>query len=292
MTPIQYYSNAILNGLIDGLVIALLALVISLTYAVSRYKNTAAGDYMTLGAYVAKAAGMSTGFSALIAGTVSIIAVAAVAIFFHFWIFRELAKRSALTAAVGGIGVALVIRAGIALAYGPDPRSYDIPLIRAFRVGPLFIQPTDIWLVIVSALSLAAVFSLLYLTPMGRRLRAISDNRDLARSSGIRSGQATVLLWVMVGALCAVGGILLATKSLLYPSLGWFLLMPGFAAAIFGGLGSPVGAVIGGVVIGLLLEGGAMMVGQSYKVAISFTVLALVLMFRPQGLLGKVEGVR
>lgn len=292
MTPFQYYSNAALNGLVDGLVIALLALVISLTYAVARYKNTAAGEYMTLGAYMAKAGGLGAGFSAVLAGVASIVAVGAVAIFFHFWIFRELAKRSALTAAVGGIGVALVIRAGIALAFGPDPQAYDLPLTRAFRVGPLFIQPTDIWLVVIAFLSLSAVFSLLYLTPMGRRLRAIADNRDLARASGIRSGQATIVLWIMVGALCAVGGILLATKSLLYPSLGWFLLMPGFAAAVFGGLGNPVGAVIGGIVMGFLLEGGALVVGQSYKVAISFTVLALVLMFRPQGLLGKIEGVR
>lgn len=292
MTPLQYYSNAVLNGLIDGLVIALLAMAISLTFAVSRYKNTAAGDYMTLGAYVAKAAGLSAGFSAIFAGLSAVVVCAAVAIFFHFWIFRELAKRSALTAAVGGIGVALVVRSFVALSFGPDPQSYDLPLTRAMRVGALFIQPTDIWLVAISAISLTAVFSLLYLTPMGRRLRAIADNYDLARASGIRSAQATVVLWIMVGALCAVGGILIATKSLLYPSLGWFLLMPGFTAAIFGGLGNPVGAVIGGIFLGLALEGSAMVVGQSYKVAISFVILALVLMVRPQGLLGKVEGVR
>lgn len=292
MSPLQFFGNILLNGIIDGLIASLLALALTLTFAVSRFHNVASGDYMTVGAYVAKAAGFSGGWSSVTAGLAGSASTAALAIFFHHWIFKELARRSHVSAAIASVGVSLVLRAGIALVFGTDPSTYRLPIVRATPVFGIFVQPTDLWLIGVSAAALIVVFGLLHLTPMGRRLRAIADNPDLARASGIRSARAMTMLWIVVGGLTATGGIMVAMKSVLYPALGWNLVLPGFTAAIVGGIRNPLGAVVGGLAVGIAQEFSSLLVGQSYKIAVCFVILALILLWRPQGLLGRIEGVR
>ena len=111
----------------------------------------------------------------------------------------------------------MLLRNLVALAVGSDPLTYDLPLVRATHVLGLLVQATDLWVIGATAATAASIFALLYLTPLGRRLRAIADDPDLARSSGIRSGRALIFLWSMVGVVCAIAGILLGVKSVLQP---------------------------------------------------------------------------
>jgi branched-chain amino acid transport system permease protein len=144
----------------------------------------------------------------------------------------------------------------------------------------------------VAALCLGVTFGILYFTPIGRQMRAVADNLDLARISGIRPERVMVALWCLVGGVTAVAGLILGIKTVVSPETGWEVLLPAFAAAILGGIGSPVGAVSAGLLLGVAQEVSTPFVGFSYKIALSFAVILLVLLFRPRGLLGRVEGVR
>src|SRR6185369_5364909 len=131
------------------------------------------------------------------------------------------------------------------------------------------------------------LFSLLHLTPLGRQMRAIADNAELARVCGIRSERVLLALWAVVGGLCALGGMMFGVKAVVMPELGWELLIPSFAAMILGGIGSPVGAVVGAVLLGIASELSVSFVGPSYKIAVAFALLLAVLLLRPRGLFGK-----
>src|SRR5690606_6493036 len=127
-----------------------------------------------------------------------------------------------------------------------------------------------------------------YHTATGRMMRAMSDNPDLARVSGIDTEQVVRRTWLVSGLLIAVAGSLLALQSQLKPELGFLLLLPIFAAAILGGLGSPQGALVGGLIVGVVQEVSVSFgpLGPGYKFAVAFVILILVILVRPRGLFG------
>ena len=286
------FCNLLINGTVEGLLIALPALALTLVMGIARFPNAATGDYMTVAAYAGigvQALGVT---SIAIAGVGAIAAGIAIALLFYVTVFRPLSKRPPVASLVASIGVAFFARAMLTLFVGHDQYTFQIPLTRAWNFGGVRILPTDLY---VAANALAAVvllFALLHLTPIGRQMRAIADNPDLARASGIRSRRVLLALWAIAGALCALGGMMYGVKAVVMPELGWELLIPAFAAMILGGIGSPVGAVLGGVLLGIASELSVPLVGPSYKIAVAFAVLLLVLLVRPRGLLGRPIAVR
>jgi branched-chain amino acid transport system permease protein len=279
------------NGLITGLVVALLALSITLVFGIVRFPNAAAGDMATVGAY----AGLLGPF--LGGGTIAIVAAgmvasAAVAIAFHRLLFRALAGRPPVSSLIASIGVAFFLRAALTFFLGHDQRVYPLPIVRAINFGPLRVQPTDVDIVVAAVLALAVVFGVLHLTPVGKRMRAVADNPALARASGIRAERVLLAMWTMAGLLAGLAGTLLGVKTVVSPEMGWDLLMPAFAATILGTIGNPVGAVVGGVLIGLAQELSTPFVGFSYKIAVGFLALLITLLIRPGGLFAATSAVR
>ena len=286
------FANLLINGTVEGLLIALPALALTLVMGIARFPNAATGDYMTVAAYAGigvQALGVT---SIALSGLGAIAAGIAISLLFYVTVFRPLRTRPPVASLVASIGVAFFARAMLTLFVGHDQYTFQIPLTRAWNFGGVRILPTDLY---VAANALAAVvllFALLHLTPIGRQMRAIADNPDLARASGIRSRRVLLALWAIAGALCALGGMMYGVKAVVMPELGWELLIPAFAAMILGGIGSPVGAVLGGVLLGIASELSVPLVGPSYKIAVAFAVLLLVLLVRPRGLLGRPIAVR
>ena len=139
---------------------------------------------------------------------------------------------------------------------------------------------------------MAAVFLVLHATPVGRRMRAVADDPALAQVSGIEPARVMVTLWAMAGAVAAVAGIMVGIKTVVQPELGWSVLLPAFTAAILGGIGSPLGALVAGLLLGLVQELSTPFVGFTYKLAMVFLVLLLVLLVRPSGLFGRRDRLR
>ena len=286
------FVNLLINGTVEGLLIALPALALTLVMGIARFPNAATGDYMTVAAYAAVGVQAVIANSLVLATLGAIAAGIAVSIVFYAWVFRALRGRPLVASLVASIGVAFFARSVLTFFVGHDQMALQVPLVRAWNFGGIRLLPLDVIVAAVSIVAMLLLFALLQLTPVGRQMRAVADNPDLARASGIRVNRVLLVLWIVVGALCALGGTLFGAKAVVAPELGWELLIPAFAAMIVGGIGSPVGAVVGAVLLGIVQEMSVPLVGPSYKIAVAFAMLLLVLLLRPRGLFGTTTAIR
>ncbi len=147
---------------------------------------------------------------------------------------------------LASIGVGFFIRAVLGLVYGHGQQVFQLPLVRPWRYFDVRIQPNDLKIGLTALATLAVVFLILHATPMGRRMRAVADDPMLARVSGIAPRKVMFGLWALGGAVAALAGVLLGIKTVVSPEMGWEMLIPVFAAAVLGGIGHPVGAVVAG----------------------------------------------
>ncbi|OZI23104.1 branched-chain amino acid ABC transporter permease [Bordetella genomosp. 9] len=285
------YINLVINGLVEGLIIALPALALTLVYGLARFPNAATGDFVAVGGYAGLAAHHLSG-SLVVAGLAGALGGAAASVLAYLLAFRPVIRRSVITLLLTSIGVGFVIRAGLGVAFGHDPRAFDMPLDRAWRFGDVSIAPADLNLAGLTLVTLALVFFMLYATPLGRSLRAIADDPDLARVSGIRRERCMLAMWTIAGLVCGIAGTVTGMRTVVYPDAGWNLLLPAFAAAVVGGLGNPVGAVMGALLLGVLQELSTPFVGFVYKIALGYVFMMIVLLLRPQGLFNRPVGVR
>ena len=235
-----YVLNLAVTGLLQGLLVGLAALAVSLCFAVARFPNAATGDFMTVAAYVGVAAQRWTG--SLVAGAcLAVVAVAGLSVLSYALIFRQFGQRSLVAPLIASIGLALFLRSVLTFCVGFDQQSFQLPITRALVFGGVRIRPLDLWLAGLSVVTLLLVLAILFATPIGRRMRAVADNRELARASGIRARPVMVTLWALVGLSSAVGGVMLGLRTVVVPEMGWNLLLPAFAAAVLGGVGNPMG---------------------------------------------------
>jgi branched-chain amino acid transport system permease protein len=285
------YLQLVLNGFIQGLVIGLGALAITLVFGIARFANAGTGDFLTAGAYGALSAHKATG-SFILAGLGGIAVSATVSLLAYLFVFRRLMGRSVMALLLSSIGVAFTIQAALGLIFGHDQYVFQIPLARPYVVWGLRISALDLSLMATAALALAVLFGILHFTSIGRQMRAVADNQELARVSGIRVSRVMTTLWLLTGAISAVAGIILGIKTVVTPEAGWNMLLPIFSAAILGGIGSPIGAIVAGVLLGIAQEVSTPFVGFTYKIALAFVVMLFVLLVRPRGLFGVVEEVR
>ena len=286
------YANLAMSGLVQGLLLAPLALSISLCFSVARFSNAAAADFMTLAAYsVVAIQGASGGSLALgiLGAAVILVAMSQLA----YWsLFRFLASASPVMSLTASVGLALFIRSLLTLFAGGDQRAIRYPVSRAMNFSGLRVVPVDLWVGAGALTLLATVFAMLFFTPIGLQVRALADNPDLARSSGIRAKRVMVALWSLIGLVSTFGGTLVGIKTVVIPEMGWNLLLPGFAAAVLGGLGNPVGAVLAAIGLGIAQELSTPFVGFVYKSVVAFAVLIAALIWKPEGLFGRPEQVR
>jgi branched-chain amino acid transport system permease protein/neutral amino acid transport system permease protein len=295
----------LVTGIIVGSIIALGALGITLIFGILKFAHFAHGDMMMFGAYIALAAlvgggsigPLSFGWGMIFAILLSMAVLAAGSVAIDRVVYRPLRQRGSGTVvlAIASLGVAIMLRAIMLLWWGPDQQLYVSGIHPASELPfDIMLKPDQIFIVATAVLLMATVYLLLFRTKMGKAMRAMSDNADLARVTGIDTEQVVMWTWLIGGALAAVAGILLGIQSNLKPELGFTLLLPLFAGAILGGLGSPQGALVGAMIVGISQE---VFVGidlpfppfgvPGYKPAVAFGILILVLLVRPRGLFGK-----
>lgn len=286
------FLNLALNGLAEGLLVALPALAVTLVFGVARFPNAAIGDFVSLGSFGALTAHRLSGGSMLAAGIGAAAAGAAGTWLGWRLAFAPLLRRKGLALLLTSIGVGFVLRAAMGLGFGHEIKLFDLPPMRAWRWGDLVINPLDVFVGGMSLACVVLVFALLRFTSTGRTMRAIADDMDLARVVGIDSRAAMTRMWLLSGIVCGVAGLAYGLKTQVSPESGADMLLPAFAAAVVGGLGNPLGAVLGAIGLGVLQELSTPFVGFTYKIALSYVAMLLVLLWRPQGLFGRVQGVR
>jgi neutral amino acid transport system permease protein len=278
----------VINGLVLGSIIALAATGLSMVYGILNFANFAHGDFLALGAYLAFLFSVVLGIGFIEACVVSIVITALVAVFCDYAIWKRMRTKGAgrIVLIIISIGLALFIRNFIIFLWGPDIKRYALPVKRGIELGSVVITENQIAVIIVALTCMFLVHYLLKKTSMGKAMRALSDNLDLAKVSGIDVDLVIRYTWAIGMALAAVGGILYGLLTNINPNMGWFMLLPMFAAAILGGIGNPYGAMAGGIIIGLAQELSTAILPTEYKLAVGFAIMIAVLLVRPQGIMG------
>ena len=285
----------IVNGLVTGSIYALGAASISLVYGALRIVNFAQGDYVTFGAYAALLVNLHWRGGMVSATLFAVGATAALAVALEFVLWRPMRRRGAKTMGlfITSIGLAFIMRASILFIGGNGERSFRVDVFQSYVVGGIRVSEPQLIAICVSLAAILAVALVLSKTSFGRAVRAISDSPDLASVAGVDVDRTVVAVWILAGMLAGLCGVLAGlVQSSFDPNLGFTLLLPLFAAVVVGGVGSPYGALIGGLSLGIVQEvctwsgffGG---VNPVWKPAIAFSVLIAVLLVRPQGLLGR-----
>ena len=294
--------NLVVNGLFYGTIIALGAIGLSMVYGILKFAHIAHGDYMTWGAYIAffllgTLLPHSTGFGPftfgyplLIALPLTMLAVVATAVILDRLIYRRLRRRgvSMVVIAMTSLGVAIALRGLVQVIWGAESEQYPRLSKLQYQL-PMDVRIPPDW-IFIAALTLILVLALyLFLTrtKMGKAMRATSDNLELARVSGINTERVVWWTWAIGAALAATAGVLLVVfQALLYPDMGWEILIPLFAAVILGGIGNPYGALAGALIIGVTAEVSTQWLTPAYKPAIAFGIMIVTLLLRPRGLFG------
>ena len=309
-----------------GSQLALGALGVSFIYAILRFANFSHGDLMSFGAMVTilftwllQSYGISLGFlpTAILALPLAIIVTILFSIITDRFVFRHyrIKKSTPVVLAMVSIGVMFVIQAIVRIIIGPDDRQFfdgqkfimkakQFKVITGLNEG-LAIKSTQVITILVTVILVTLLFWFLQRTRTGKSMRAFSDNEDLALLSGINPDKVVFITWLIVGALATVAGTLYGLDKSFKPFTYLGLVLPIFASAIVGGIGSPVGAVVGGYVIAFSeimvtyaykkffiyllpqsLEPTSLvqLLSTDYKFAVSFSILVIVLLIRPSGI--------
>lgn len=282
--------QAIALGIASGSTYAIAAVGLTLVYGILRLTNFAHGDFLTFGMYAAWLVTVHLAHLPLVVGmVVAAVATAVLSVVGEFTIWRPLRRRRAglLQLLLMSIGLAFVVRYGLQLAFGSRLQRLDVDQLSTVEVVGISLSTVQVWTIATAAVVLVVVGLLLSRTMLGKQMRALSDNFELAESSGIDTDRVIVATWVLAGALAGIGGVLAAMQLNIRPETGFTLLLSLFAAVILGGIGNAYGALLGGYILGIVQELSVTTgVDTRYKPAVGFVVLILVLLMRPQGLLG------
>ena len=279
-------AQVVLNGLVTGMVVALPAVALTLVYGILKFPNFAIGAMLTVGAYLALALNVYLSLPVLYAAAIGAAAFAVVAVGIDQVVFRPLRERSAITLLVASMGVSFVLENIVRFIFGNGARSFELPLARPKLVFGLRINNEQIFTAVAVIAAMTAVYVVLRHTPLGRAMRAVSDNPALAAARGIDRERIVRWTWVIAGLLTAAAGVLAGMDRAIDPLLGWNYIVTVFAASILGGLGNPVGAVLGALTVGVVEETSTLLIAPNYRQVVSFCAIALLLLLRPQGLLG------
>jgi neutral amino acid transport system permease protein len=290
--------NLAVSGVKFGMIVALAAVGLSLVFGTTGLINFAHGELVTFGAliawYVNASGGGGPGVPLLLAGAVGVVAGGLLGGGLELGLWLPLRRRRTGTIAllVISIGLALFLRHVYLVVFKGNPRSFEQFATQApWELGPLSILPKDAAIILVSVAVLIALGLLLDRTKLGTAVRAVTDDPDLAESSGVNVRRIVLMVWIASTALAGLGGVLLGTTEAVQWDMGLRILLVMFAAVILGGLGTAFGAIVGGLVIGVISEVSTFWFPTDYKVAFALLVLILVLLVRPQGILGVRERV-
>jgi neutral amino acid transport system permease protein len=293
----QELLQASIDGIALGSIISLAAVGLTLTYGILRLANFAHGDILTFGAYIAFMANVALKLNIWLSAAIGCVVAIALVLIVEKILWSPLrAKRAnSTTLMIVSIGLALVIRNGIILIWGPSPQRFDLPTFPALDILGLSITRNRIVVIVLAIVVIAALYYLLQNTKIGRAMRAVADNPELARVSGINVDTVILWTWVIAGGLTALGGSMYGLLQTIRPNMGWFLILPMFASVILGGIGNPYGAIAGAMIIGVAQEVSTFCpselgelakycLGTEYKLGVGLLIMILVLLFKPQGL--------
>ncbi len=295
-------AQILVDGVLTGALLALGAIGLTLTYGILRFANFAQGEFVTFGAYAALIAaplfgialggdpvgGLTFGWRLVAALGLAMALTGLLAAGLDWLLFARLRRHGTqIVMVIASFGASLALRSAIEFGFGPQPAYFSREIALGVRLpGGARATWDQLGVLVLAAGLMIGMHIVMTRTPVGRAMRAASENPALARLSGIDVERVIRATWLLGGALAAAAGVLLGMVVQVRPYMGFDLLLPMFAAAIVGGIGSVPGAMAGGMLVGVAEAAAVPLVGAQYRAAVGFVVLMAALLIRPRGLFG------
>jgi branched-chain amino acid transport system permease protein len=279
----------LVDGLRFGLLIAMCAVGLSLIFGTTGLTNFAHGELVTIGAVIAWYINVRGGVPLIPATIIAMVAGLGIGALNELALWRPLRRRGTglVAALVVSIGLSLLLRYAIQIVYGGFSNPYDqYQAQRAVNYGLFTLTNRSLASIIISLVVLLLVALMLQRTKIGKAMRAVADNRDLAASSGIDVNRVILVVWMMGAALASLGGVLLGLSDQVQWDMGFRLLLLMFAGVTLGGLGTAYGALIGSIIVGVFVQMSTLVVPSDIKYVGGLLLLIVILVIRPQGILG------
>jgi neutral amino acid transport system permease protein len=282
-----------INGLSLGAIYALGAVGLTLVYGILKLVNFAHGDFLTFGAYMAYLVNVTWELPLVFGLAFAVLTTALLGIGLEKVMWGPMRGRGAgmLQLLLMAIGLAFVIRYGIQFVWGTELRQLNVNRTDTVNFLDLRVGRTQLIVIIVGFVTLIATGLMLRMTLLGKRMRALSDDLDLAETSGIDTSRVILYTWLFAAGLAGLAGVFAGAITQLQPELGFELLLPIFAAVVLGGIGNAFGALTAGIVLGVVIEWSTLIVAPGLKLAVGFVILIIVLIIRPEGIFGHARTV-
>lgn len=278
-------------GIVTGSVLAIAAVGATVQTGLTNFVNFAYGDFMTFGAYIGLIALTWLHWGLVPALLLAAAVTAAMALIVNRVVFRPFMQRKArvVTMTVVTVGLSLLISGGLEIVFGANLQTYNLTVSHVLAFGPFLLTTEQLAIVACAVAVLVALEIGLYRTRIGKGLRAMSQNGELAAASAINVKALTDIAWAISGGLAGVAGVVLVMQvGVLTPSTGNSYLFLVMAPVIIGGIGRPLGTIVAALGLGLLLGIASAYTDAAYAEAIAFGVLVIVLLVRPSGIFAMV----
>lgn len=288
------FLQLLFGGIRYGLVIGLAALGLSMIFGTTGLTNFAHSELITFGALAAYFFNVFMGLNFLVAAVIAVVVSGAFGALLDYGLWRQLRRRGTglIAQLVVSIGLSLLLRYLYLFFFGGRTRPYgSFQAQSGMAVGPITVTARDLWVIAICILVIVGVSLALQRTRFGKATRAVADNPSLAASSGINVEQVILVVWVVGTALAGLAGIMQALTEQVSWMTGFQLLLLIFAGVTLGGLGTAYGALVGSLVVGIFIEVSTLVIPTELKNLGALVILILVLMVRPQGILGRKERV-
>ena len=281
-----------LNGMAIGAIYALVALGLVLTYKATEVLNFAHGDVLMASSFVGWGLIVGLGWPFWIAALATVAIAAALSWLIDARVMRLIVGQPQFAGVMLTIAIAFMLRGLVSMAFGPESRTYPTPWTgQKTQLGAIVVSDLSLVIIAAAMLITLALFWFLKKTALGVAIQAASQNQLAAYLSGIRVKRVTSLVWAISGAIAAICGLLLAPIALVDIGL-WIVVLKALAAVVLGGFGSVPGAILGGLLLGVIEQFAGVYLPTGYKDAMAYLVLIGVLILWPRGLLGEAHGRR
>jgi branched-chain amino acid transport system permease protein len=283
------FSQLLINGLITGAIYALVSSGFSLIYSVCKFVHFAHGVVVTLSGYFLYFLFLKLGFNFWFSVILSIVFASLLGFLIDKIIYKELRKRKASNTILLIASVALLIffESLILILFGADVKTISyIKISKGLEIFNAIITPLQIIIIIVSIILLILLFLFMKKTKLGKAMRAVADNKDVAEVIGISAERVYSWSFIIGSVIAGIAGILVGLEQNLEPTMGTSLMIKGFTAAIIGGVDSVTGAILGSFLLGLIENFSTWFLPSGYRDVMVFIILFIFLLFRPQGILG------
>ena len=283
------FIGALISGLNLGSIYALIALGYTMVYGIAKMLNFAHGDIIMVGAYSVIVSAVTLKLPPVVAILIAVVVCAALGVTIEFLAYRPLRQSPPLAVLITAIGVSYLLQNLALLIFGPEQKStpalFDLP---SLTLGGVTVDGITLLTLGVTAAIMVGLTLFINLTRMGKAMRAVSEDRDAAELMGISVNKTITITFAIGSALAAVASVVSgATYTYIKPTTGSMPGIKAFTAAVFGGIGSIPGAMLGGILLGLIEQLSKVYISTLWSDAVVFGVLVLVLVFKPAGLLGK-----